>query len=318
MSLYVEDAALIMSVQDSGRTGYQRFGMPVSGPMDWRAHRSANFLVGNLGGSACVEIGFSSCQVIVERDVLLSVCGAGFNLSVNGRDLPMWTAAIVKSGDILRLEKIDGGNWAYLAVAGGFETPLWLHSRSVFPRAGLGHLLIAGERLPVSVLSDHKRLLAGRSLPLTERPVYSQTPTISVIPGPHQDRFTAEAVAAFFDGEYRLSHKSDRMGYRLKGRPLAHKRGADLVSQGMALGQIQVPADGQPIVMMPDHPTTGGYTSIGTISRADLPLLAQAQPERSVIRFRRVDTTTAVQELLRINQSLTGDIFTQEDSWLGL
>ena len=318
MSLYVEDAALIMSVQDSGRTGYQRFGMPVSGPMDWRAYRSANLLAGNSGGSACIEIGFSSCQVIVERDTLLSVCGAGFNLSVNGRDLPMWTAAIVKSGDILRLEKIDGGNWVYLAVAGGFETPVWLDSRSVFPRAGLGHLLTAGDRLPVSGLPDQKRLLAGRSLPFTERPAYSQNPTIRVIPGPHQDRFTAEAFETFISEGYRLSHQSDRMGYRLMGKPLVHKHGADLVSQGMALGQIQVPADGQPIVMMPDHPTTGGYTSIGTIARADLPLLAQAQPERSVVRFKPVDTTTAAQELLRTNQSFSADIFSQEDSWLGL
>ncbi|MEA3327521.1 MAG: biotin-dependent carboxyltransferase family protein [Chloroflexota bacterium] len=318
MTLFVERAALIMSIQDLGRQGYQRFGMPVSGPMDWWAFRCANRLVGNPPDCACVEMGFTSSTITVESDAVLAACGGGYHLFRNEQEVPLWMAFFVKRGDRLRFSKCSGGNWVYLAASGGIPSPVWMGSRSVYPRAGLGRLLADGDKLPLSLMLDSTRLMAGSSVPQKARPVYTHDPLIHVIPGPHVDRFTPASLAAFWEQPFALSSKIDRMGYRLTGTTLLHNKGADILSQGLALGQIQVPADGQPIVMMPDHPTTGGYTSIGTVIRADLHLVAQAEPGKSEIHFTPITVSIAQQLLMDIHKKLKSALQMQEESWLDL
>lgn len=285
MSIIVEQPAAMMSIQDQGRKGYARFGLPESGPMDWWAHRAANCLVGNTPDAACLEIGLTGAIFMVDQDALLSVCGAGYQLRVNQRTIPLWTAFLVQKGDQVYLEKTPGGQWAYLAAAGGLQTQKWMGSRSVYPRAGLGRLTETGDILGVARWSSFQNRLAGSVLPDHLRPEYHDSPIIRAIPGPHTDRFVMDSLDFFWHSEFLLTSRSDRMGYRLNGSGLRHIHGADLVSQGMVLGEIQVPGDGQPIVMMPDHPTTGGYTCIATIIRCDLPMLAQASFGEARIRF---------------------------------
>ncbi len=316
MTLLVDSPALMLTVQDQGRSGYQRFGLPESGPMDWWAFRAANALVGNSGDCACLEIGFTATLLSVEADALMALTGAGYRLCINQRYLPLWMAFRVKSGDVISLEKTPGGNWSYLAVSGGFLSPEWLGSCSAYPRAGLGRSLIAGDRIPLSAGADGKRWLAGSVLPELIRPPYSPQPNLRVVIGPHPERFLQEDLQTFLNAGYSLSTQSDRMGYRLTGPVLRHRDGADLISQGMALGEIQVPSDGQPIVMMPDHPTTGGYTCIGTVAKVDLPVLAQVQPGEAEIHFQHVEVDQAQDALRDVNRRLDSAVQSQEESWL--
>lgn len=319
MTLRVEQAPLMLTVQDGGRVQYLRFGLPKSGPMDRWAHQAANGLVGNAPETACLELGFSTAVLLAEVDAVLAVTGAGFRLTLNARPLPLWMNFYARAGDRIVLEKVTGGNWAYLAAAGGMMTQSWLGSRSTYARGGLGQPLAAGERIPIGNSASRVRAFAIRSLPEKSRPMYSVDELIlRVIPGPHHQRFTREALELFTRQGYLLSTRSDRMGYRLQGAALQHRDGPDLASQGMALGEIQVPGDGQPIVMMPDHPTTGGYTCIGTVIGVDLPLLAQAQPEWTMIHFEWTDVYAAQslyrETLLQIDKGIQSE----EVDWLYL
>ena len=318
MTLIVKKAALITSIQDLGRQGYQRFGMPVSGPMDWWAFRCANRLVSNPPDCACVEMGFTSSAITVKSDAVLAVCGAGYRLFRNELEVPLWMAFFVKRGDCLHFSKCSGGNWVYLAVSGGVPSPIYMGSRSVYPRAGLGRFLADGDEVPLPSLHNSARLMAGFSIPKKARPAYTHDPLIHVIPGPQVDRFIPASLTDFWVQPFALSSRIDRMGYRLTGTALKHNKGADILSQGLALGQIQVPADGQPIVMMPDHPTTGGYTSIGTVIRVDLPFLAQAEPGQSEIHFAPITVPSAQQLLVDIHEKLKSALMMQEESWLNL
>ncbi|MBG0771784.1 MAG: biotin-dependent carboxyltransferase family protein, partial [Anaerolineaceae bacterium] len=218
MTLFIEQAALMMTVQDLGRHRYQRFGLPESGPMDSWAQRAANRLVGNDAEAACLEIGFSRANFMAETDTMLAVTGVGFELTLNGRSLPLWMRFKVKAGDRIGLEKVRGGNFAYLAAAGGVLTRSWLGSRSTYARGGLGAPLMAGEWVPVGFPENKDISLSVCSLPDDFRPHYNEDAvTLRVIPGPHQHRFTEEALAVLTSNPYRLSSRSDRMGYRLSG-----------------------------------------------------------------------------------------------------
>lgn len=318
MMLMIEEAALSMSVQDEGRFGYQRYGLPESGPMDWYAHMCANILVGNPRQSTCIEIGFSSAKLSVDGSGLLAVCGTGYRLLLNGRKLPLWMAVKVKAGDELRLEKCTGGNWVYLAVAGGILSDEWMGSRSVYPRAGMGTMLAPGDTLQAKPGRLRPMLSAGRTIKPSFRPPYRPNITLRVVLGPHQERFVPETLDVFLHQAYILSPHSDRMGYRLTGTTLHHQEQGDLISQGMVLGQIQVPPDGQPIVMMPDHPTTGGYACIATAARVDLPLLAQAVPGLSEIKFELINHEAARTLLVETLNQLESAALPEEDAWLHL
>jgi antagonist of KipI len=318
MTVTIQQAAVMMTVQDGGRRGFQRFGMPESGPMDGWAFQAANRLVGNPTEAACLEIGFSSAEVYLEQRSLLALCGAGFRLFVNQRELPLWMAFLVRTGDTLRLEKTRGGNWVYLAAAGGIQSPVWMGSRSVYPAAGIGKLLAAGDRLPLHPLANDALLQASYTVPQAARPAYAPEPRIRVVPGPHSDRFEPASRDAFLAPAYQVSLRSDRMGYRLTGPALMHKQGPDLVSQGMIVGEIQVPGDGQPIVMMPDHPTTGGYACIATVIQADLPLLAQSEPGVGTLQFTPVSVTDAHKAWGEVVEKVSASTGRQEEAWSGL
>jgi len=295
MSLEVVELSGLATIQDSGRTGWRKFGVPSSGPMDAFAFHAANMLAGNTSNGAAIEIGLGDITLRALRDCVVSVTGVDYSLSIYVWEFPLWSSYYVRAGWTIRLNKLDYGMWAYLAIAGGFQTHLVLDSVSTNLRGHFGGLdgrqLQTGDVLRSRTPSRLLNELAARTLPESARPVYSDNPIVDVIMGPQEKYFTDDSIATFMSQEYTVSNTSDRMGYRLEGATLKHRRKAELISEGMTMGAIQIPSNGQPIVMMADSPTTGGYPKIGTVASADLPLLAQCVPGKSKIRFR--ETTVA-------------------------
>ena len=199
----------------------------------------------------------------------------------------------VRAGWYVNIKKKSGGNWAYLAAAGGFEVESVLNSSSTYLRGGLGDTIRAGDLLQTGKPSRELLKLAARDFPVEKYMVYSQSPVIEIITGPQKERFTKEGYQTFLNSEYTLSSSFDRMGYRLEGSFISHNAGADLISEGMTIGSVQVPANGQPIVMMADSPTTGGYPKIANVVKTSLPLLAQCESGVSKIRFKETTVEEA-------------------------
>jgi antagonist of KipI len=295
--LEVIEVGGLVTLQDAGRPGWRRFGVPLAGPMDRLAFEAANLLVGNPQGAAVLEIGAGDITLRARHDGLIAVSGAGFELSVNVWTFPLWGSYFVRGGWSIRLAKHGFGMWAYLAAAGGFDVPPVLGSRSTYLRGHFGGL--NGRSLqPGDVLhtgAPHRPLMeiAGRTVAPQARPAYGPSPIVDVIAGPQSDRFTNDELAIFTSGIYRLSASSDRMGYRLEGPALRGRGSLELTSEGMAVGSIQVPPGGQPIVMMADCATTGGYPKIACVTSAALPLLAQCAPGRDEVRFRETSVAAA-------------------------
>jgi biotin-dependent carboxylase-like uncharacterized protein len=263
--------------------------------MDVFAFRAANALVGNPTECAGVEIGLGDITLRATQDCVIAVTGVGYRLSIYIWEFPLWGSFFVRAGWNIRLNKTDHGMWAYLAVPGGVQTPSILGSRSTYLRGAFGGLegrqLQAGDRLKTASHLSYE--LAGRTLLEENRPKYQENPILGVIMGPQWDYFTEESIETFLSSEYSISLTSDRMGYRLEGPPLTQRGNKELISEGVSSGAIQIPPDGQPIVMMPDGPTTGGYPKIGTVASADLPLLARCTPKKSRIRFQETTVEEA-------------------------
>jgi antagonist of KipI len=244
------------------------------------------------------------------------VTGAGYELSVYIWEFPLWDSFFVRAGWRIHLSKADTGMWAYLAVTGGFQTPLVLGSRSTYLRGAFGGF--EGRQLQVGDVVGAAKLprlpyeLAARSLLGEARPSYQDHPVIDVILGPQVEYFTDESIKTFLSSEYSIRFTSDRMGYRLEGPPLVHRQRTELISEGMTVGAIQVPASGQPIVMMADCPTTGGYPKIGTVASADLPVFAQCAPNTSRIRFRETTVEQAQEKYRALMNGLKSSIVAAE------
>ncbi len=306
--LEIIEAGGLVTVQDAGRRGWQKFGVPVSGPMDWFAFRAANLLAGNSSDAAALEIGFGDLTLRALCDCVVAVTGAGFAASTFVWTFPLWTSFYVRNGGLIHITKQGDGNWAYLAVAGGIDVKPALGSCSTNLRAGLGMKLQAGDLLKTGKPARPLDELAARTLPKEKQPVYLQSPVINVIQGPQSEWFPQDGHETFLGSEYEISPASDRMGYRLEGPSIAHTRGADLLSEGMAAGSVQVPASGQPIVMMADCPTTGGYPKIANVVSADLPALAQVPPRAGRIRFKLTNIEEAQSRYRSMAQDLKDGI----------
>ncbi len=276
--------------------------------MDRFAFEAANLLAGNEADAAAIELGAGELSLRARYDCVIAAAGSGYRLSLGPWDFPLWSSCFVRGGSTIRLTRSGFGMWAYIAAAGGLSVPRLLGSQSTYLRGHLGGL--DGRLLqPGDVLESHapSRLLmeaAARTLPEAARPPYGPSPVLDAIPGPQADRFSPEDLASFFSSEYRISPSSDRMGYRLQGRALRSNLRPELTSEGMAPGCIQVPADGQPIAMLADCATTGGYPKIGCLASASLPLLAQCTPGQDAVRFRQVSVEAAQAEYRRMMSTL--------------
>jgi biotin-dependent carboxylase-like uncharacterized protein len=282
-------------VQDAGRPGYLRFGVTPAGPMDWIAHRTANLIAGNPADGAAVEIGPGGLALAAEGGpVRLGVSARGFRVRRDGSDLPSRIALTLEPGAGLEIAPGHAGLWAYLAPAGGFDAAPVMGSLATHLRSGIGpfggQALAAGQ-----VLALRQAAGGGTDWALLD-PAPPEAGPIRFIPGPQDDHFSAATLAGFAAAAYTVGARSDRMAYRLLGPALDHARGHDIVSDGIALGAIQVPGDGLPLVLMADRQPTGGYPKIGTVIRADLPRLAQSRPGHP-LRFAPVTVEEAVRAL---------------------
>jgi biotin-dependent carboxylase-like uncharacterized protein len=307
MSLTVLESGLLVTVQDLGRFGFQRFGVPTSGAMDGLAIRAANELVCNPGSAASLEIGLGGLVAIVNDPCVITVTGRGVNLIVENRPMRTWSAVFVRSGWKIEVTKLEWG-WAYLAIAGGLDVPLVLGSRSTYLRGSFGgyagRTLQAGDVVPVG----HSRFgaeIAGREMPPGN---YADEVFADVVLGPQVERFTEAGLETFLASEYIISLESDRMGYRLQGKAITHHHGADIVSDGIVTGAIQVPQNGQPILMMSDHATTGGYTKIATMTTLDTWRVAQCTPGSGKIRFRATSVEAAQQRYRSVLGTLPASV----------
>ena len=285
---------LFTTVQDEGRWGYQAYGMPVAGAMDRYACRIANIIAGNPRGTAVLEMTVLGGVFRFDQDCYVAITGAEMGATLDGVTISNWSAFPVPAGSELAFGYAMSGCRSYLAVAGGIATAPVLGSRSTYTRGGIGGLegraLKTGDTLPVGPgqRPGQARLLASELVP-----VYSSDIVVRCMLGPQADCFTDGGIETFLSGIYTLSDEADRMGYRFEGPPVQHKEKADIVSDALCQGAIQVPGHGMPIVMMADRQTTGGYTKIGVVIGTDLALLAQAKPGDTV-RFVVVTDEEAV------------------------
>ncbi len=283
--LRVVEPGIMNTIQDTGRWGYQAFGVPVSGAMDLFSLRVANRLVRNADDEAAIEI-HSPLAIEIERAALIAMTGADANITLNGRAMPMWTSLFVRAGSYIEIQP-RGWGWCYLAIHGGIAVPRVMGSKSTYIRGGLGGLdgraLQSGDEIEIGVMTLSDLVsAAGRQADEQERAWLKREPVIRVMLGPHRDYFSDDTAATLLNTEYVVTELADRMGYRLRGAALAKKRADELVSCGVPLGAIQVPPDGQPIVLMADHQTTGGYPLLATVVTQDIALLAQAGPGKRI------------------------------------
>ena len=277
-----------VTVQDTGRTGYRRFGVSTAGAMDRAALALANALVGNAPGKAALELPYLGAAFRLSAGATgVSAMGADATLSINGRSVPPATSAALHNGDVIEVGSARTGVYTYLALAGGIVVPEELGSRSGHQRTGFGPApLCTGDALPLTAPDTTDALtFTGSAAP--------GIGPIRVVPGPQDGHFPQDTWAAFLNTPFRISPRSDRMGLRLDGPPLTSGHGHDIVSEGVVPGSIQVPGDGQPIVLGRDCQTTGGYPKIATVISADLGRLAQVPPGAS-IRFKAVSLEEAI------------------------
>lgn len=281
------------TLQDAGRHGYLRYGVTAAGPMDPLAHATANLAVGNPAGATALEVSPGGIEVTAEFASLgVAVAGGEFDVSLDGRPLPSAVVLDLDEGAVLKIRAGRSGSWCYLAVAGRFVVPKVLGSHATHTRTGFGGVngraAVAGDRLRIEQSGSWKPP-GAMVAPWLDQPAN----IVRVVLGPQHDYFADDQIAAFLAGPWSVSAKRDRMAYFLDGPRLTHARGYNIVSDGIAMGAIQVPGDGRPIVLMADRQSTGGYPKIATVIGPDLGRLAQARPGTE-FRFEAVSIGEAV------------------------
>ncbi len=302
--IIIEKAGLLSTIQDCGRVGYQRFGMPVSGAMDVYSLQLANIIVGNEPGAAAIEATLLGPEIIFPADTVFSVCGSGMSPSVNGNAVPMYVAIDVKGGDKLTFSALSYGCRAYIAFAGGLDVPVVMGSRSTYMRAKIGGLngraLVAGDRIQLGQVNP----ITGMRKPYLPEfliPDYQSEQPGRIIPGPEVKRLDFDGIRTLLTSEFQITGQSDRMGIRLSGPAIQIKTGEgsagghDIISAGISPGTIQLPGNGQPIILMADRQTTGGYARIANVASVDFTRVAQLRPGNK-IRFQEISIEKAQEE----------------------
>lgn len=298
-TIKILDAGLLTTVQDLGRYGFQRYGVSASGVMDEYSAKIANKLVGNKVGEAVLETTLKGVQIEFLQNTAVAITGGNCDVTLNGAKIELWQSYLVNRGDILKMGICRSGLRNYLAFAGGIDVPIIMNSKSTNLKAKVGGFngrkLMTGDVLSVGVGS----LEAPLTLNKHYIPTYSKDIKVGVILGQQDDHFTEAGIKTFLNETYTVTQESDRMGIRLSsvsGATIEHKNGADIISDGITFGAIQVPGSGQPIVMMADRQTTGGYTKIGNVISSDLAKLSQATPGTKV-KFVEYTLEQAVQAI---------------------
>ena len=282
----VRQPGLLTLIQDSGRFGTHNLGLTNGGPLDILAFNWANRLLGNAGNSSTLEISFGGLSLESDLDTAIVVTGAEIPIKINAEAIDQWQTHSLKKGDTIELGYTTSGTRAYLAVAGGFNIAPSFGSSATVVREKIGGLggdkLKAGDHLPCDshALSQHYRLADD------DRPYYTDNAVLRVVLGYQQSAFDYIEQQRFFSSEYQVTDRSDRMGFRLEGEAIKSNL-SGMLSEGICHGAIQIPADGQPIVLLNDRQTIGGYPKIGSVIPLDTAKLAQLSPG-STIRFESI------------------------------
>lgn len=301
MGILVQDPGLFTTVQDEGRYGYQQFGVTPSGPMDARSLHIANILAGNPMGEGALEMTFQGPSLQFEEDNVVAITGADMHPTVSGAPVPMYQAVRVHKGDVLRFQFATNGSRGYVAFAGGLDVPLVMESKSTLVSKGLGGVegrkIQKGDRIGFVSPKVDLPYMEDRHV---SKPSYpSEEVVLRVVRGPQDDCFSEDELHRFFWHGFKITNEFDRMGCRLeREEPVKHLNDGNIISDGIACGSIQVPTNGQPIIMLSDRQTVGGYTKIGTVISVDLPKLAQAKPGMHV-RFTEISLELAQELYIR-------------------
>ncbi len=312
MSLHILKPGLLDTIQDRGRYGYAQLGINPNGAMDKLAMAVANALVGNLESEAVLELHFPAAEIQLETPALLSIAGADFSAQANGVAIPANSAVFLPERALLTFKQVASGARCYLAVQGGFDLALWLGSYSTHLAAGAGgwkgRALKAGDRLPFRKSSGSCHVFAENQVlsPLCRANtsiLLSTQAAIRFCPGPEYDWLDMGSKQQFLQNEFEVSAQSDRMGYRLRGPRLHQTDAREMLSSAVLPGTIQLLPNGNPIVLMADSQTTGGYPRIGQVIQADLPRLAQMRAGGK-INFQEVPLALAYAALQAQEQGL--------------
>ena len=282
ITLHFLKTGLQTLIQDSGRIGYQSYGVPVSGVMDKKSAALANELVGNPSDAPVIEITLLGPKIEIEGECQIAITGADLSPKINNQTIPLYTTVTVKNGDMLSFGAIKNGCRAYLAIGGEWQLSKWLNSYSAVPYAGK-------EATPKSVIEKGQQLTIKtskrgikKSIPKSEQPIYNNSQRIRVLPGPEFEEFSPYTIAYFFSRGYKLTNDSNRMGYRLDGNLIDFKPKREVISSGIIPGTIQITSSGQPVILMADAQTVGGYYRIANVISADMDKLAQLKPGEEV------------------------------------
>lgn len=293
------------TVQDVGRWGFQRYGVPVSGAMDNYALVAANLLVGNKLNDACLEITLLGPELEFLSDTQIAITGAALSPTLNGGNVACWQTLQVCNGDVLSFGRLQSGCRAYVALRGGIDVPVVLGSKSTYVRGGFGGF--EGRRLKTGdVIQAHKisKLKSDFLVPQELVPCYHDELMVEVVLGPQSDYFTDQGLETLISSIYTVTAESDRMGYRLNGAKVEQKGSLKMISDAVPVGAVQVPRSGKPIIVMRDAQTTGGYPKIAVVSTSDISRLGQAKPNDK-IRFSKISTSKARTKLLEYMKTLS-------------
>lgn len=297
MSLEVLTPGFLSLVQDYGRFGQQRYGITHSGPMDEHAFLWANRLLGNDFNAAQLEICMGGFSARFHQETMISVCGAIADVTLNGEFIELSSSYSVKSGDVIKVENFSSGLYVYLAISGGFHVEQQLGSASTVMREKLGGLHKNGERLAFKDSLEYTPCLQAfkTSVPEKFKMAYAEKVTIRFIPNHSINGCSDQAIEDFCSQVFAVSTDINRMGYRLKGHEIKSPA-KGIISQGLGLGTIQLPKDGQPIVLMKDRQTIGGYPLLGCVAHLDIARLSQSRPGTK-LAFEAVEIDDVEEEL---------------------
>ncbi|MBL5782116.1 biotin-dependent carboxyltransferase family protein [Heyndrickxia sporothermodurans] len=284
------------TVQDLGRPGYQKYGLAVSGSADHYSHRVANILVGNPESSAVLEVTLMGLKMKSLKQTVIAVTGGDLTFTINGVPSPMWCSVKVNEGDVIHFAGCRSGCRAYISVLGGITVPEILGSRSTDTIGKIGGIegraLKKGDIIPFKEQPLSQFQGIRRRLPEYLIPTYTNSFHLRVILGPQEGAFSKKAIDTFLSSTYKATKDVNRMGCRLEGPVIEHIGGADITSEGIFFGAIQVPKNGQPIIFLVGRQSVGGYTKIGGVITVDLPKLAQVKPGDR-ITFERITVEEA-------------------------
>lgn len=280
MSVKIISPGLLTTVQDCGRFGYQASGFSVSGVLDFRSYKLANLLAGNAENLAVLEVTMVGITAQFTENTTFAITGGDFSPTLNGEPIKMYQTIFANDGDELKMSLAKTGSRGYIAFLGGVDVSIVMGSRSTNLKCGVGgfegRALRAGDVIEIgnNVVNDYRKKF--KTFPADD--FSANSVQIRAVSGPQDDYFTQKGKKTFFSEAYTITQAADRMGFKLDGTPIENINGVDIVSDGIALGSVQVPSNGKPIVMLADRQTTGGYAKIATVISSDIPKLVQLKP----------------------------------------